>query len=442
MGHLTPAKAAALTYPTVLAFDPKQPPVNEDLNRPTGHVVAQVLSELKQAPAFKDMSWTEIMNGGFKITTTIDAGIQRALEGAANPSTPGSVMGGQPKNLQAAAVVVQPGTGRVLGYYGGNDGSGADFAGWHYDAGGEPIGFGAHPAGQTFFVYGLAAALKAGLSVKSQWNAKSPTTFPDGFTITNVGGQGKCQSCTLIQSTAGSLNVPFYGLTYQIGPANVLQMARDAGIDSIWSSKRDRVNLRGADINEVMNKYSFDAHVGIGQYAVTVVDQANAMATFAADGVRATAHFVAKVTDPQREESKQVIYAETLPIGSTQPVLPRSAIADLTWTLSRNSAAKLPDGPASAGMSGTWEYGAKAGDSADAWMIGYTRKLALAVWVGNQGKPQPLKDRLGASIIGGTLPASIYRTVMTAASVGAPGEAFDPPRFIGDAKGGNAPAPR
>ena len=38
---------------------------------------------------------------------------------------------GQPPNWQAALVAVEPGTGRVLAYYGGNDGAGADYAGWY-----------------------------------------------------------------------------------------------------------------------------------------------------------------------------------------------------------------------------------------------------------------------------------------------------------------------
>jgi membrane peptidoglycan carboxypeptidase len=38
----------------------------------------------------------------------------------------------------------------------------------------------------------------------------------------------------------------------------------------------------------------FNAVVGIGQYAVTVLDQANGMATFVAGGRRATAHLCSR----------------------------------------------------------------------------------------------------------------------------------------------------
>jgi membrane peptidoglycan carboxypeptidase len=439
MDHLDGATAASMAYPSnVVAFDPSKPLDNVDLRQPTGHVVAQVLSELRQSPPFKDMSWNDIMNGGFTIVTSIDATIQAQLERAAGEQVVGSVMHGQPKYLRAAGVVVQPGTGRVLAYYGGPDGTGSDVAGWHYDSDGQPTGFGAHPAGQTFFAYDLAAALRAGISVKSRWNATSPAKFPDGFTISNIAGQASCKPCTLVQSTTGSLHVPFYGLTYQIGPANVMTMARDAGIDSIWNDKGERVDLRNNDVTDVMNRYYFDSHIGIGQYPVTVVDQANAMATFAADGVRAQAHFVIKVASPQQPKGKY-IYAETLPTGGEKPILNAAQLDDLTWTLSQIGPARLAGGPASAGMPGSWEFGRNSSDVGNAWMVGYTRKLAMAVWVGPEGKSRPIRDADGNTIYGSTLPASIYRTVMKAASVGAPGDAFDPPTFVGDSKAGNVP---
>ena len=46
-------------------------------------------------------------------------------------------MNEQPANLQAALVAVEPGTGRVLAYFGGHDGKGADYAGFYFDENGE-----------------------------------------------------------------------------------------------------------------------------------------------------------------------------------------------------------------------------------------------------------------------------------------------------------------
>ena len=85
-----------------------------------------------------------------------------AAEQSADQFVGGSFMFGQPANLQAALVAVQPGTGRVLAYFGGHDGKGADYAGFYYDEKDEATGVGRFPPGSSFKVYTLAAALKAG----------------------------------------------------------------------------------------------------------------------------------------------------------------------------------------------------------------------------------------------------------------------------------------
>jgi membrane peptidoglycan carboxypeptidase len=50
--------------------------------------------------------------------------------------------------------------------------------------------------------------------------------------------------CTLLDSTIASLNVPFYDVTVSVSPAKVLEMARDAGIDYMWTDDRARQDLR------------------------------------------------------------------------------------------------------------------------------------------------------------------------------------------------------
>src|SRR5204863_314793 len=105
---------------------------------PTGLVVSHVLSELRQLDPFKGKPNDYIDNGGFRIVTTIDKRAQDAAEAAADirrPTAP-EVVRGQPANWQAALVSVEPGTGRVLAYYGGSQGTGADYAGWYYDEAG------------------------------------------------------------------------------------------------------------------------------------------------------------------------------------------------------------------------------------------------------------------------------------------------------------------
>ena len=55
------------------------------------------------------------------------------------------------------------------------------------------------------------------------------------------------------------------------------------------------------------------------------------------------------------------------------------------------------------------------GAPTDAWTVGYTTRLAIAVWVGNRKVPATLRDKDGVAVFGSGLPAQIYRAFMNAA---------------------------
>src|SRR5262249_43912971 len=142
-------------------------------------------------------------------------------------------------------------------YYGGNKGTGADFAGFYYDANGNARGYGQHPPGSSFKVYDLAEALREGVPLTSHWDSPPVKEFPEsGRTNRATAGPVRSSSaatcepeCTLLQATIASLNVPFFDLTERLGPANVIDMAARAGIDYMWTDRlgqraQVRVDLR------------------------------------------------------------------------------------------------------------------------------------------------------------------------------------------------------
>jgi membrane peptidoglycan carboxypeptidase len=407
--------ATRLPLPKVLPYDPAA--FESDLDRPTGLVVSQVLAELRATDAFRGKPTGYIENGGYRIVTTVDARVQAQLQRAADGTVDGSVMKDQPDNLQSAAVVVEPGTGRVLGYYGGHDGTGADYAGVYQRADGSLGGFGAHPPGQTFAVYQLAAALDHDISVQSVWNAPESKELPDlGRDLLDVPGAPCQPRCSLVQAASGGLTVPFYSLTKKVGPAAVIDQARAAGIDAMWTpatatETAHRYDLRGS---RTLSPVPFGDGVGIGEYPVTVSDQANAMATLAAGGARSRMHFVRTVTKNQTTTSPTTtVVGEQL---SSQSAIAAATVADLTYALTQSPAGKLPDGRPSASQAGSARLRTSSVEVAHAWLVGFTGNLAMAVWVGNVDAELPLKDKTGARVTGDTLPAQIYRDVMTAAS--------------------------
>lgn len=449
LGKLTPEDRAALVYP----LESLKPyvPASAGLDRPTGLVVEHALSELAQSPVFRGKSWDFIRNNGFQIITTVHKGAQDAAVRAADKFVKSSPMYIQSRKYQAALVAIQPGTGRVLAYFGGHDGAGADYAGWYRDEDGDPKGHGRYPPGSSSKVYTLAAALRDGISLNSWWDSSSPHEFPprrvgskairNASTCTREYGEPN-GPCTLLGSTVNSLNVPFYAVTEAIGSAKVVEMARDAGIRSMWTDDRTRIDFTSETDIAAQGREYFDTEVGFGQYPLTVLDHANGLATFAADGLRAEAHFVMRVV-----KGKDVVYGETLPTDNQPRVLNEPQIRDLTYALSRTSAANLGNGWDSAGKTGTWQYARSASENAHGWMVGFTKKLAAAVWVGNEKDEGPVRLKNGSKLFGANLPAAIWQQFMVEATqkMGLKNDAsarFGRPAWTGDDSRGNIREPR
>jgi membrane peptidoglycan carboxypeptidase len=438
LGAIDQATANRLVIPRVERYDPAI--FASALDEPTGLVVTQVLAELRGSDAFRGKAPGYLEDGGFTIVTTIDVRVQSLLEQTIDGTVANSLMAGQPRNLQAAAVAVEPGTGRVLAYFGGSQGAGADYAGTYRTADGEVAGFGAHPPAQTIDAFVLAAALDRDISVESRWAAPSLKEYPtSGHSITNPVRDvvdAPCQpTCSLIEATTASLTIPFFSVTERVGATAVIERARAAGIEAMWTpgtadGPAQRYDLTGRVAD--LTPEPFGPDVALGLYPVTVLDQANAMATFAAGGRRSAAHFVERVG-----KDFTSVYAATL---RTSVALDPAAVADVSWVLSQNPAGQLPDGRSSASLSGSARLASSVVDTAHAWQVGYTANLAVAIWVGNRETEFPLRDKLGNRIVGAGLPADIYRQFMGSvhSRLGLPTVVFPEPTFLGDATVGDA----
>jgi membrane peptidoglycan carboxypeptidase len=434
-GTLDEPTAETLAVPAVRAYDPDA--FESGLDAPTGLVVQHVLAELRATPAFRGTPPGAIENGGYSIVTTIDAKAQNLLEQTADETVPNSVMDGEPNNLQAAAVVVEPGTGRVRAYYGGDEGTGADYAGWYVDAQGQPVGYGAHPPGHTMDVYTDAAALSAGISVKSTWTSPDVQDY-SGKQVHDY-GSAPCQpACSLAEATNGSLNNPMYEVTQDIGAAKVIDMAHAAGVGAMWIPDSPNTTRQRYDLvdktGDQLTPRPFNDDIALGEYPITVLDQANAMATFAAGGLRAQAHFVVSAS-----KGGQRLYTE--PSAKPVRVLSSAAAADLAWVMSQEPAGHLTN-RASATKIGFWGLRDSPVETAHAWIVGFTPNLAMAVWVGNVEIELPLHDSNGSIVTGSGLPAQIYRTFMDVApaQLGLPALSFATPTFTGNAGAGNGKA--
>jgi membrane peptidoglycan carboxypeptidase len=406
-GWMTQADRDASVYPPVL---PR--PESSALGIPTGPeglVVSQAISEL-EARGYSD---EQIRAGGLRITTTVDKTTQDAALAAV-----AEVMDGQPDNLRQALVAVDPRTGGVRAYYGGDVGAG-DGAVDYAQARRQP--------GSSMKPYVLATALDQGISVTSRRDGSSPQTFPDRDAPVRNSGGASCGACTLVEAMTRSLNTTFYGLAYEVGPENVRETALAAtGMPDTWPANGglldDQPTLTAPNSGGVTG-----SSIGIGEYEMRPIDQATGFATFASGGVRHDAHFVARVTDT----AGAVLLDNSAPAG--EQVMSEDVANDTTFALegvAQYSRRALDGGREVAAKTGT--QGIDADDNSDAWMVGYTPSLSTAVWMGTDGY-QPIRNDDGAIIYGAGLPGAIWQQFMDTVLEGTPEEDLpDRPAIRGD----------
>ncbi|GIF08939.1 transglycosylase domain-containing protein [Actinoplanes siamensis] len=387
---------STFTYPTTK-------PAVSPIGGPLGLVVDQVEREL----AGHGITSRQLHTQGLKVVTTLD----KAAEQAALSSVQAQLRG-QPAGLQAALVALDPATGGVRAYYGGERGSG------YFDNAAAP-----HPAASTFKPIVLAAALGRGIAYQSRWDGSSPRLFPDrGVPLRNHDNL-QCPECTLQHAMVDSLNTPFYAVTAQIGPDRVRDTAVRLGIPEKYDGRKSMVDVKG---DPAPGRTRGD--ISMGRYPVVPGDLATVYATLAGGGVRHQRHFVQSVTGSDGA-------GYTTPDSAATVLDPRIA-ADVTTVL--QSVVREHDitpGRPAAGKTGTQQY-LDTPDNQDAWMAGYTPELASVVWVG-KAKPGPLRDARNKPIEGDTMPSYIWRDFTKSALQGRPVTPLPAPAHVGSAAAGD-----
>lgn len=396
LGTLNTADRAATAFPAIVPIT--EMPDDDAARGPEGLIRTQVLRELRDS----GVTERDLKTGALQITSTIDARAQQAALGALADR-----LGNQPPELRGAVVSIDPRSGAVRAYYGGENGIGYDFAQ-------APL-----QTGSAFKVFAVIAAQQQSIPLSRMLDS-SPVT-DRGTKITNVDGE-TCGRCTMAEALKRSLNTAFYRLTMSMfgGPQSIADAAHQAGIP------KEIPGVAGKSLTE--NGDPPLNGIVLGQYQVRPIDMASAYATIAASGMYHRPYFVQKVVTGDgrvlldRSPDKSV--GDKLPAGEQR--IPR-AIADNT------AAAMLPIANYSNGhgLAGGRPSGAKTGttqlgnsdENKDAWMIGFTPTLSTAVWIGTE-QSQPIRTARGSDIYGSGLPADMWKQIMDGALDGTPIEQF------------------
>jgi membrane peptidoglycan carboxypeptidase len=403
MKWLTDQERAALKYPDpadpaspqpgeLQHFDPASSSGFGYNNSGTGYVINYVARELEARGVVKYLNDNELgnwKNAGLRITTTINPGVQSALESQLNRAVDGSWVKGMPENIVGAGVAIEPSTGKVLAYYGGtNNGTDQDWAGMD-----EP-----HQPASSFKIYTLTAAVEAKISMLSHWDS-NPLEKAKGDKVdlknANRDADVTCgEWCTLEQMAIQSYNTPFWLIADKVTPYKVMDAARRAGVRTIWTTDP----VKAYDMSKETPKNTLDPYVGIGQYPITVLDHATGTATLAAHGVYHKPTFVMKV---ERKNSKTGAW-DRLAIGDAkitgEQTIPPN-VADEVVSVLKQIGPTLQGGFERAGKTGTWENGVDKSQNAHAWYTGFTNQIATSIWVGSlDHNKTPLKTGKGAKI--------------------------------------------
>jgi len=338
-----------------------------------------------------------VFGGGLHVTTTIDLELQDLAHASIEKilRTPGGP--------SAALVAIDPRDGSVRAMVGGSSFRQSQFN-LATQAERQP--------GSSFKPIVLATALRQGISPLTRFDSK-PVDIDAGdriWHVTNYEGSyiGRTD---LSRAMVSSDNAVYAQLTQFVGPPDIVKTAHALGIRS-----------------ELDPYFS----IGLGFVAVNPLDMTRAYATFANRGKRVDGtllgdrpRVVEKVESARTGEVR-----ENRPIA--RPVLTETEADQLTSILQRvvvsgtGKRAALSDRPV-AGKTGTTDnYG-------DAWFVGYTPQLAVAVWVGYPDELKPMLTEFGGKpVSGGTLPAQIWKEFMAVAlkeQEAAP-EAFAPAGYV------------
>ena len=371
-------------------------PANVSLTAPHFTVYAQ--GELERLMLGLGYSPETITGGGLRVYTTLDQDVNRLAQQAAANQV--AQLAG--KNVSNAAVVVtKPASGEIIAMVGSID--------YNNEAidGSVNVTTAFRQPGSTMKPFTYAAAMERGMSpVDVLWDTRTqialpglPVYAPRNFDNAFHGPM------TMRSALANSYNIPAVQTLRQVGVGYLLDLLHRFGISTL---KEDASN------------YGLSLTLGGGE--VTLIELTNAFAVFANGGEYVPVTSILCVIDSDDQILYQ--YGAGCPPGplnertvlksaaATRVLDPRLAFI-ITDMLSDNRARTPAMGAYSPLRTDNILAAVKTGttdDVKDNWTIGYTRNVAIGVWVGNNdGDPMINSSGLtGAAPIWNTVLNGIY----------------------------------
>lgn len=359
----------------------------------------------------EDKYGADVVTQGLSVITTLDVEMQNAAqtiikEGALSNTTRFNAS-------NAALAAIDPKTGQILAMVGSRDYFDEEIPG-NYNVAVAP-----RQPGSAFKPFVYAAALEKGYTpetvifdVPTQFsttcspadvlNSEPPCYAPRNYDLQFRGPM------TFRTALAQSINIPAVKALYLAGIDNVINLAGRTGITG-FGSPRD-----------------YGLSFALGAAEVSPLQLASAMGVFANDGVRNPPTGILEIRDMK---GKVVEKFEAKPEQVVSPEVSRQ-LADM---MSDNQA-RLPSYAVNNPLAfSEYDVAAKTGttnESRDAWTVGFSPNLSVAVWAGNNDNSKMVTE------IAGYIVAPMWRQFMDVALAKLPKEYFQEPPPIPE----NAPA--
>jgi len=335
------------------------PPV---INIEAPHFVMYVKNLLSQKYGDRVVS-----QGGLKIYTTLDLGLQKAVE---------TIVADEVSKLSGlnvsngAALITDPKTGQILAMVGSKNYFQPQFGNFNATLGLRQPGSSIKP---VTYVTAFKKGYGPGNTVLD-----TPVVFRDewGNTYAPVNYDGTFHGPVSIRTALGSsYNIPAVKLLATVGVDETIQTARDLGITTFTDPKRYGLSLT------------------LGGAEVRMIDMMAVYGTFATNGLYNLPTPILKVADSEGNVLEE--YKET-----GQRVLQPELAYLITSILSDNKARTPAFGTESLlNFSGVAVKTGTTDNKRDNWTFGYTPNFVVGVWVGNNNN-DPMNPALTSGITG------------------------------------------
>lgn len=323
----------------------------------------------------------EIVNGGYKVVTTLNYNAQiKANEAIINNL---NAWGLKNDKNQAAVFSFSPIDGRILVYAGGKD-----YSKSQYDRVTQSL----RPSGSAFKPFIYTAAIEKGYSPNDMID-DLPYKI-GGWTPRNYGNKYR-GPIPLYTALMVSSNVCTARLMDSIGIRPVIQLARVMGIST---------------------PIPYDYTISLGSNSVKLFEMTRAYGVFANGGFKVEPYAIERVESSRGTILYEAKKAKTSKVLNINTAATMTAIMKTVITSGTGHAADI--GKPAAGKTGTTD------DCKDAYFIGFTPDIVTGVWVGNDDN-----TRMG-ELTGGTVPAKIWREVMLVATQPYGNSDFEYPQII------------